>query len=184
MHVRLSSCLGISIVAEDTEEAIGTVTGILLDPDRATVEGFFVRIPGIFSQSSSLFLSSFDVAHFGRRILVCDHDRVAPAEDFLRVQPLLSDPRTILGQRIRTESGIALGRCRDVQFDTSTMRLMWVFPKRMFRWGRPVCVRDILEVRPEAIIVRDPPAVMKELVREDADRTSLLPLLPETSNRA
>ncbi|MDO8468689.1 MAG: hypothetical protein Q7S29_02935 [Candidatus Peribacter sp.] len=171
------------IRAEDTEEVIGTVRGILLHPDRGTVEGFFVRVPGAFS-ASSLFLSTFDVAHFGRSILVRDHDRVAPAADFIRVQPLLADPRTVLGQRIRTESGAVLGRCRDIQFETGSMRLVWLFPKRWFRWRNPVAVRDIVEISPEAIIVRDPPALVREKAAAETGKMPLVPLLPEMPEQA
>jgi len=183
MHVRLSTCLGMPVRAEDTEEVIGTVSGILLHPDRGTVEGFFVRVPGLFA-SSSLFLSSFDIAHFGRFILVRDHERVAPAEDFIRVQPLLKDPRTILGQRIRTESGVELGRCRDIQFETGSMRFVWLFAKRWFKWRDPIAVRDIVEVRFDAIIVRDPPVIVKERLMKAETQPPLVPLLPEMPEQA
>ena len=170
------------IRAEDTEEVIGTVRGILLHPDRGTVEGFFVRVPGLFA-SSSLFLSAFDIAHFGRYILVRDHDRVAPAADFIRVQPLLADPRTILGQRIRTESGIFLGHCRDIQIETGSMRYTWLFVKKWFRWRDPIAVAEIVEVRSEAVIVRDPPALVKERAA-GAEQAPLVPLLPEMPEQA
>ena len=175
MHVRLSTCLGMPIRAEDTEEVVGTVSGILLHPDRGTVEGFFVRASEFLS-SSSLFLQTFDIAHFGRFILIRDHDRIAPPADFLRVQPLLADPRAILGQHIRTESGLALGRCRDVQFETGSMRLEWLFPKRWFKWRDPIAAREIVEVRPEAIIVRDPPALATEQAQPVL--ASLIPEVP------
>ncbi|ALM09970.1 MAG: hypothetical protein PeribacterA2_0595 [Candidatus Peribacter riflensis] len=170
------------IRAEDTEEVIGVVNGILLHPDRGTVEGFFLRVPGFFS-SSSLFLSSFDIAHFGRVITVRDHDRIAPAEDFLRVRPLLEDPRSILGQRIQTESGMSMGRCRDVQFETGSLRFTWLFPKRFFRWRDPIAAREIIEVRPAAIIVRDPPAAVSEKGAEPV-QPKLVPLLPEVPGNA
>lgn len=182
MQVRFSTCLGMPIVAEDTEEMIGIVSGILLHPDRGTVEGFFLRGSGFFS-ASSLFLSAFDVTHFGRRMTVRDHDRVAPAEDFLRVRPLLADARTVLGQRVRTESGVSLGRCRDVQFDTTTLRLTWIFPKRLLRWRPSISMRDILEVREDAIVVRDPPAAAAERVTETAP-PALVPMIPDLPNSA
>lgn len=182
MHVRLSTCLGMLIRAEDTEEVIGTVSDILLHPDRGTVEGFFVQKRGLFS-APPLFLSTFDIAHFGRTILIRDHDRVAAPMDFLRVQPLLVDSRTILGQPIRTESGIALGRCRDVQFETGSMRLEWLFPRKWFKWRDPIAAREIVEISPEAVIVRDPPAMVKESIPAETARP-LVPLLPDVSNSA
>ncbi|MFH1444598.1 MAG: hypothetical protein ABIG34_04405 [Candidatus Peregrinibacteria bacterium] len=184
MQLRFSTCIGIPVKAEDTDEVVGSISGILLHPDRGTVEGFFVKVPSFFA-TTSLFLSAFDIIHFGRRILVRDHDRIGPMEDFLRVQSLLSDPRTVLGQHIRTESGLSIGQCRDVQFDTSTFRLTWIFSKRFFRWRAPISARDILEVRPEAIIVRDPPAMAKEktLAVEDV-KTPLAALLPDLPEKA
>lgn len=169
------------IRAEDTEETVGTLSGILLHPDRGTVEGFFVHTPGFFSSSSS-FLSAYDVAHFGRFILVRDHDRIAAPADFLRAQPLLRDPRTVLGQRIQSESGFGLGRCRDVQFETSSMRLEWLFPRKWWRWRDPISARDIVEVRPDAIIVRDAPAMAKE--KQAAAEPTLVSLIPDVPNSA
>ncbi|OIO53805.1 hypothetical protein AUJ46_04185 [Candidatus Peregrinibacteria bacterium CG1_02_54_53] len=183
MQLRFSTCIGIPVIAENTEEVVGVVGGILLHPDRSTIEGFFMRPAGFFS-SPTFFLSSFDIVHFGHRILVRDHDRVGPVEDFLRVQSLLSDPRTVLDQRIRTESGLSMGRCRDVQFDTSTFRLTWIFPKRLLRWRDPISARDILEVRPEAIIVRDPPAMAQEKMLREEVKAPLVPLLPELPEKA
>jgi len=177
MHLRFSTCIGLPILAEDSDELIGTIAGILIHPDRSTVEGFFVRRPGLFS-SATLFLSSMDIARFGRRIIVRDVDRVAPAQEFLRVQPLLADPRTVLNQRIRTESSHNLGRCDDVQFENTTMRLTWIFPRKFFHWGFPISARQILEVRPQAIIVRDPQAPAVERVLQQSERR-LAPLLPE-----
>lgn len=182
MHLRFSTCVGLPILAEDTEEFLGTIGGILIHPDRSTVEGFFVRRPGLL-RTSGLFLSSQDITRFGRRILVRDAERVAPAEEYLRIAPLLADPRTVLGQRIRTESGAPLGRCRDVQFENTTMRLTWIFPRRLLRWREPIAARQILEIRREAIIVRDPPAPVMERTMEETER-KVIPLLPEVPEGA
>lgn len=62
----------------------------------------------------------------------------------------------MLNQRIRTESGTSLGRCRDVQFNTDTMHIEWIFPRKWFRWGMALPVSDIIEVRNDAIIVKHP----------------------------
>lgn len=165
------------VLSEDTEEVLGTIDGILIDPDTGKVEGFFVRVPH-FLTSKTLFLSGSDIARFGRRITVRHAHVLAPPEEFLRVAPLLADRRTVLGQRVRTESGRSLGRCRDVQFDTTFLTLSWVFPRRFLRSLRPISVKEIVEVRPKAIIIRDPPAPAVERVMEAAQR-GVLPLLPE-----
>jgi hypothetical protein len=84
---------------------------------------------------------------------------------------MVASGRTILGQPIVTEGGSRLGRCCDVQFDTHFFQLEWLFPCRMLRWGVPIPARQILEVTPVAVVVRDLPVV----VPEDAETIAPLP---------
>ena len=80
---------------------------------------------------------------------------LAPAEEIVRLRPLLTDKRTILHQRIVTEGGQMLGRCGDVQFDTKLFMLEWLFPRKFMRWARPIPASSIIIVRNDAIVVRD-----------------------------
>lgn len=155
MHVRFSSCKGLRIVDEAAGEMIGLITDILIHPDTGKVEGFFVG-------GHHLFLASSDIARFGAIVAVRRGDGVGPVDELIRLKPLLSDPRTVLGQRILTESGKNPGRCRDVQFDTKTFRLEWIFPRWHFLWGTALPVSSIVEIRPDAIIVRDTVLPQKE----------------------
>jgi len=182
MHVRFSTCLGLPILAEDSEELLGTISGIVLQPDTGKVEGFFVRVPR-FLHSDQLFLSAMDISRFGMRVLVRSGDVIAPPNEFLRIQPFLADKRTILGQLVRTESGKTVGRCRDIQFETRSMHLTWLFPRRWWRWMTPLSVREIVEVKPEAVIVRDPASPAVEKVLQDS-QDRLLPILPEVPEGA
>ena len=179
MHIRFSTCIGLPVVEEGSEHFLGMVSGILINPDSGKVEGFFVRVSHFF-QSEDLFCSALDVLRWGARVHVSDAEVIAPAGDRVRLQPLLSDRRTILGQRIVTESGKRLGICKDVQFDTERMRLEWLFPRRFFRWGLALPVSEIVEVTQDAIIVRDPPSAVKETVVE-TKREIELPELPEAT---
>ncbi|MDO8648234.1 MAG: hypothetical protein Q7R81_00445 [Candidatus Peregrinibacteria bacterium] len=155
MHVRLSTCLGVPFVEEGSDETLGVLSGILIHPDTAKVEGFFVRSSS-FLRGEDLFVSALDILRWGRAILVSDREAIAAIEDRIRLQPLLEDGRALLGQRMQTESGRKLGTCADVQFDTVHFLVEWLFPRRWFKWGIAVPVSDILEVRKEAIIVREP----------------------------
>jgi len=154
MHLRYSKAAGTPVVEDMTEEPIGTISGILLHPDLGKVEGFFVAIRG-FLHTTELFLPAPDIRHWGSRVRIRDADVLAPIEDHVRLQRLMEEGRLLLLQPIVTESGRPLGICRDVQFQTSTYMLEWIFPRRFFRWGRPIPANAIIEVRPEAIIVRE-----------------------------
>ena len=176
MHVRLSSSIGLPVVDQD-DEALGLLSGVLVDPDRGKVEGFFVQVPG-FIGSHALFCSSLDIITWGTMIHVRDREVLSPAEDRVRLQSLLKDERTVLGQKVVTESGVCLGKCKDVQFDTEKMEITWLFPKRFFRWGTAIPVQEIIEVTKKSIIVKDPPHPKEE----ELDPAEALEVLKEITD--
>jgi hypothetical protein len=48
-----------------------------------------------------------------------------------------------------------LGRCRDVQFDTTTFHMEWLMPRRWLRWKPGIPTSSIVKVTRDAIVVRD-----------------------------
>ena len=146
MHVRFSMSLGLPVVTDMGEEMAGMITGVFVHPDLGQVAGFFV---------GAMFLSSMDIVHWGTRLRIRSFDVLAPLSENIRLQSLVSEGRTVLGQKILTESGVFLGTCRDIQFETKTFRLEWIFPRKWFLWKTPIPVSAIVEVKKEAIIVRN-----------------------------
>ncbi len=165
------------VLGEDTGQILGTVSGILIHPDTGVIEGVFVHAPGFFSHED-LFLGVVDILHWGMRITVRSADVLSPLEDRVRLQPLLAGDRPILGQRMMTESGMVLGRCRDVQFSTKDFRLEWLFPKRFFQWKIPVPASQILEVRRDVVVIKEATPTEKE---NAPDVLSLVPPMPEAA---
>lgn len=180
MQVRFSIARGQPVVLDDSGEMLGNIDGILLDPDRGLVAGFFVRVPSGFFSSMTLFLSSNDIIRWGTAAFVKRASVLAEPGDFLRVQPLLEDKRSVLGQPIVTKGGVKLGTCKDVQFDTLHFRVHWLFPKTIFHWATPISVSDVLEITPKAIIVRDP---LMPVVEEEEKTTAevMMPQVPEAA---
>ncbi len=174
MRARYTRSLGLSVLDEETGDVLGAISGMVLHPDTGAVEGFFVRMEGFWSREER-FLASPDILHWGVRITVRHRDVLSPVDELVRVQTILATQRPVLGQTIVTESGRTLGRCADVQFTTDAFRLEWLFPRRFFRWGIPIPVSQILEVKSEAIVVRDPP------VMEVEEEVALIPPVPEAA---
>ena len=84
----------------------------------------------------------------------------------------------IIGQYVRSEAGRPMGICKDMQIDTEKMRLEWLFPRRFFQQGIAIPAADIVEVRREAIIVRD--QLKAEEVRTYEEKSSpILESFPE-----
>lgn len=176
MHVRFCNCLGMQVIEAVNDEILGVLSGILIDPDSGSVEGFFVKASGFLTRHE-LYCSALDVLRFGTRVVIRDEDALSPAEDRIRLQALLADTRTVIGQRMRTESGHIIGTCRDVQFDTEAMHVEWLFPKRWWKWGIALPLSEVTEITKAAIIVRDLRKPEKETVQQE----STLAPLPEIS---
>lgn len=153
MRVRLSTVIGLPVV-DDAEGRLGAITGIFLNPDTGAVEGFFVGISGFFS-FETLFLPVSAIEHWGARVRVRDREALSPIGELVRLARLQEEGRPVLGQPIITDTGRRLGRCRDVQFDTRSFRMEWLFPKTFLQWKRPLPLRSIIEVRPDAVVVRE-----------------------------
>lgn len=160
MHVRLSTCLGMAIVVAETQEPLGTLGSLLIHPDTGAVEGIRFSAGGLGRGEHCV--SSLDIVHWGLRIDVRDADVAGPLGECVRLQEALREGRTVLGQRMLTEGGFFLGRCADVQFDTERFQVEWLFPRKWFRWGRPLPIASVLEIRPDAIIVREAEAPEKQ----------------------
>lgn len=153
---------GMSVLSEDDDELLGTVQNMLFHPDTGTVEGFFIATGGMLF-AETLFLDARDILQWGMAIRTRNADRLIPPEEVLRIAELLSDPRTIVGQKILTEkSGRILGTCTDVQFSTTFFTLEWLFPKRFFLSKKPIPASSITEITGEGIIIREPEIGVKE----------------------
>src|SRR5687768_9929978 len=104
MHVRFSTCLSMPVTEEGTEEELGSLSELLINPDTGKIEGCFVSVPG-FLRSQQLFITVMDIVRWSTRVYVRNSDALFPIEEHLRLLPLYMERRTLLKQPIRTETG-------------------------------------------------------------------------------
>ncbi len=161
MHVRLSTCIGTPVLDETTEQSAGTLSSILIHPDQGTIEGIFVTQRQML-HTQTQFVAVTDVLHWGTHIRIRDMDALSDLSERIRLQAFVDEGRTVLGQRLMTVGGVYLGVCKDVQFNTHTFVLEWLFPRLFLRWGIALPVSVIVEVKPDAIIVRETAAGIEE----------------------
>lgn len=166
MHVRFSTALHLPVVDEDPGEELGRIRGIFIHPDTGRVEGFFVRAHSAL-HPHDLFLAAEDIRRWGLRIVVRNAEVIAPVSERVRLQTLLEEGRPVLGQRVWTDTGRGMGRCADVQFETEFFMVEWLFLRKFFRWRTPFPPSQILEVRKDAIIIRDPLCPAPEKLKEE-----------------
>jgi uncharacterized protein YrrD len=189
MQIRASVALGMPVVDEEAQEIVAFLSSPLILPDTGKIEGFFVISAGGLI-SGELFLSCSDIVAWGTRVHVLSFDRLSPPEELIRLQPLLDDPRPFLGQRIMTKRGKkVIGICDDVQFDTRHFLVQWIFPKKFFFFHNdPLPTTEILEVTPEAIIIREPLRPVRQKI-DEAEKSkgdglpALADVLPQAQTR-
>ncbi|HLC75782.1 MAG TPA: hypothetical protein VJB82_01515 [Candidatus Peribacterales bacterium] len=175
MHLLQSAMRGIEVIDSIDHHIHGIVTGTIIDPDRAKIIAFII---GRFGFPEPHALMTQDIESWGNRIHIRDVDVLGELSDFVRLNQYRNDDRSFIGQEIRTKSGQRIGRCADVQFRTDTFDLEWIFPRRFFRKALPLPISEIVEVTPEAIIIKDQ-GVKKEVIpaEESAENSITDPVI-------
>lgn len=156
---------------------LGTIENILINADNGIVEGFFVAQNSWFYKDT-LFLSNREIAEFRRKeIYIPANVSLGAPEDHFRLQLVFSDKRKILGQKIITKDKIYLGRCYDVQINTDSWRMEWLFPKKWWFLTTPVPSSEIMEVTKSHILLKN---IIKK-ASEQLPRKTVFPEMPEVS---
>lgn len=182
MHLLRSHAIGTEVIDDTDHQIQGRVADFLMDPDRGVIVAVLVARP--FSPHPIALLSQ-DIVAWGNRIHIRDAEVMGPLDEVVRLQSLIADRRTIVGQRIRTKSGIVLGKCVDIQFRTDTFDIEWVFPRRFLRRELALPASDILEVTEEAVIVKDQGPRGEEAVAEERiEERKLEPIISPATGRA
>lgn len=156
MHVRSSHVRGMPVVEESSQQLLGVLSEPLIDPDTGKIHGFFV-LSALPNTEAHLFLQSIDILSWGTKVHVRDAEHLTPPHELVRFEDAFAEQRTIVGQPIRARPGrIWIGRCVDLQFDTKTLLIEWLFPQKFFWMGDPIPTTEILEVTRNAIWIKNP----------------------------
>ncbi|MBT3834868.1 hypothetical protein HOF56_01325 [Candidatus Peribacteria bacterium] len=164
MHLLYSDTIGTEIIDDIDHQIQGKVADILIEPDRGKIIALLVVIPGT---SEIYALQTQDISSWGNRVHICDSDVLGPATDFVRLQDILNDPRTVIGQKIKTESGFLVGKCIDLQFEVTTFMIEWIFPRKFFFRKLSLPASDILEITENEILVKDQTPEVEEIVEDE-----------------
>jgi uncharacterized protein YrrD len=164
MHLLYSDTIGTEIIDDIDHQIHGKVADILIDPDKSKIIALLVVIPGA---SEIYALHTHDISNWGNRIHIGDANVLGPAVDFVRLQDFLNDPRTVIGQKIKTRDGFCIGKCTDIQFEATTFRVEWIFPRKFFIKKLSLPTSDILEITEDAIIIKDQTPKVEEAIEDE-----------------
>jgi sporulation protein YlmC with PRC-barrel domain len=150
--------MGAKILESDSGDLLAMVTGIIINPDSGMVEAFWVK-PATLPYRAAI-LKTTDILEFKKNLYIRSDKVLAQAEDVIRINAILEDGRTFLGNLVQNEAGDSYGRCDNLSFDTDTNALKQIHCKKsllgVFNLDQRIfSYESIIKVLPDMILVKD-----------------------------
>lgn len=109
----LRTAMGLPVVAEDSAEQAGSVSGFQIDPDAASISAIYLG----GKRSSAKFVSWRDIRSFGSdAVIIATSESVHTSADDAE-QRVASGELDVLDKLVLTEIGDEFGVVDDVEFD-------------------------------------------------------------------
>ncbi|MCX6734623.1 MAG: PRC-barrel domain-containing protein [Candidatus Peregrinibacteria bacterium] len=157
--------IGIPVVEDDGLRALTTVKDLVVDPEKGKVLAFVVDAGKNLIIMPMDIISWHDVLHINHR------DSIIHGDDIFRVQTVQKEGTKIFGNRVETKDGKYLGNVVDYAIDNHLMVLKKLFVSKGFLGlvrfdSRVIASKNIIEILPEKIIVKDDIGTVKESTKE------------------
>ncbi len=153
------------VVEDDGIRALTTVKDMVVDQESGKVLAFVVNV------GQNLIITPMDVLSWHDVLHIRSREEIISGDDVLRVQMVQKGGSRIFHNRVETKDGKYLGKVVDYSIDSNLMDLKKLFVARdilgLIRYdGRVIPAKNILEILPEKIVVKDDLAMVKEKVKE------------------
>ncbi|MBI5754209.1 PRC-barrel domain-containing protein [Candidatus Peregrinibacteria bacterium] len=161
--------VGMPVVEDDGIRALARVKDVLMDPETGKVLAFVVNV------SRNLVITPLDIISWHDVVHIRSRDEIISGDDILRVQTVRKSGGKIFHNRVETKGGKYLGEVADFSIDNHLMVLKKLFVAKdvlgLFRYDtRVIPAKNILEILPDKIVVKDDLATVKEAVEEKPGR--------------
>jgi sporulation protein YlmC with PRC-barrel domain len=151
------STKGLPVFPFHGHEPIAFVQDVIINPDTGKLEALWVRpmlLPIAFG-----ILDFNDIVEWKRNLYVRSENVIAEPGEIIRINAILDRNISFMKNNVVSESGEALGKVVNLDFDSRDGILRHLYVQKGFlgfSWERRVFdFASILEVTPEAIIVKD-----------------------------
>ena len=165
MEKLYSDIVGTPVFEDDANRPFASVKGVILDPEmRGKLIAFLVNV------ARRRIISPVDVLSWGNVMKVHSAGDVTDAVNVLRVDEVLKGGVKFFGAHVETEKGEKLGKVFDLGIDNKTFDLRRIFVAKSFfgifrHDNRIISAKDIVEVLPDKIVVKDGLGTVKEEVK-------------------
>lgn len=157
--------VGTPVVEDDNLRPITTIKDVLIDPESGKLIALIVDL------SRNLIITPIDILSWHDVIHVHGRDVIVEGNEVLRVEAVQKSGVKVFHNRVETKDGKYLGKVADFSVDTHLMDLKKLFIAKgflaLFRYeSRIIPAKNILEILPEKIVVKDDLAVVKQEAKE------------------
>lgn len=152
------SFVGTEVLSLRTGGPIAVCVRPLINPDNLKIEGWYT----IDQADQRLILLASEVRDvLEQGIVVNDHDSLAPAEDLVRIKPLLELNFELIGKPVTTQSGKKMGKVNDYAVDTASLFIKKLYAtqpivKNLAGGTLSIDRTQIVEITTRRIIIEDP----------------------------
>ena len=154
-----ASVTNLPVVSLRAGTKIATAADMIINPNNLKVEGWHVT--DRFNKKNLVMLSSEIREIATQGFLVNDHESLSPAEELIRLKPVLEIGFELIGKAVTTESGKRVGKVSDFAIETEAFIVKKIYVARSllkdFSGGNVSIDRtQIIEITDKRIIVEEP----------------------------
>lgn len=166
-----------------TENAIymGRVSEIVVDPDRGMIVGF---LTGSLGEKA---FSPIDLLSWNRQLIVKDEESLLDTEEIIKIREVLEAQNMIMKKKVVTKSGQYIGKVSDIAFDSLFLVMTKIFVAKpllfFFEYDERIfTVQQILEIKKDVIIVKDPEELIPFKEEKNRKNTKKIRPIPTPTN--
>ena len=158
-----SDIIGMGVYEDDMPRPVTTVQDIIMDYERGELIAFVV--------GRNKIVTPVDVLSFSNGIRINSADNIGDVSDVLRVEEILKSGVRIAQNKVETEGGEELGKVFDFAVDDKTYEFRKLYVAKgflgLFRYdSRIIPSKNIIEILPDKIVVKDKFESVKEEIKE------------------
>jgi len=166
-----SQIIGNPVLREGDGETVALMQDAIIHPDTGKIEGFWVK--PLTLPVKSAVIPSESILEWKKNVYVKDEREIAEPEDIIKIAEILSRDTLFMGNQVKNEEGLYLGRVFDLDFDTEKFYLRNLYTQKsflLFKYDPRLFNYDaIIQTTPDYIVVQE-----LESKKEKVKNTSIL----------
>lgn len=157
LQKQYTTFLNTPILNQETGDKVGEIYDFIIDPETGKIEAFWVK-QGVFYGAEKI-LAFNDILELKLKVYIEDEDSILNPDEILKVQEILQKGIGLYYHKVKTLSGIRLGRVTDFFFDPISGQVMQIQVTKNFLGfkyaKRLIAFFEIYEITEDAVILKD-----------------------------